>query len=133
LSLAALSNKEMGLSHERVAPSLPLGYGLTVSRSGICRALERWETWPLPPDGLACGTGPLNGLDDTGWRVGGKLQNLRVIGNEWVTVYRIEPHRALPKPQRYWVGPITMVSWCMTELGPGTGFCRLFTKPAWRI
>ena len=56
MSLAALSNKEMGLSHERVARSLQLGYGLTVSRSGICRALERWETWPLPPDGLACGT-----------------------------------------------------------------------------
>ena len=36
LSLAALWNKEMGLSHERVARSLQLGYGLTVSRSGIC-------------------------------------------------------------------------------------------------
>ena len=49
LSLAAVWNKEMGLSHERVARSLQLGYGLTVSRSGICRALERLATWPLPP------------------------------------------------------------------------------------
>ena len=49
LSLAALWNKEMGLSHERVARSLQLGYGLTVSRSGICRALERLAIWPLLP------------------------------------------------------------------------------------
>ncbi len=49
LSLAALWNKEMGMSHERVARSLQLGYGLTVSRSGICRALERLGDWPLPP------------------------------------------------------------------------------------
>ena len=41
LSLAALWNKEMGLSQERVARSLQLGYGWTVSRSGICRALEQ--------------------------------------------------------------------------------------------
>ena len=96
LSLAALWNKEMGLSHERVARSLELGYGLTVSRSGICRALERLGNLAAPTyDQLTSSLrlSPLNGLDDTGWRVGGQLQNLRVIGNEWVTVYRIEPHR----------------------------------------
>ncbi len=49
LSLAALWNKEMGISHERVARSLQLGYGLTVSRSGICRALERLGNLALPP------------------------------------------------------------------------------------
>ena len=48
LSLAALWNKEMGLSHERVARSLQLGYGLTVSRSGICRALERLGNLAAP-------------------------------------------------------------------------------------
>ena len=96
LSLAALWNKEMGLSHERVARSLQLGYGLTVSRRGICRALERLGNLAAPTyDQLTASLrhSPLNGLDDTGWRVGGQLQNMRVIGNEWVTVYRIEPHR----------------------------------------
>jgi transposase len=96
LSLAAVWNKEMGLSHERVARSLQLGYGLTVSRSGICRALERLGNLAAPSyEQLTASLrqSPFNGLDDTGWRVGGKLQNLRVIGNEWVTVYRIEPHR----------------------------------------
>ena len=96
LSLAALWNKEMGLSHERVARSLQLGYGLSVSRSGICRALERLGNLAAPTyEHLTASLrhSPWNGLDDTGWRVGGQLQNLRVIGNEWVTVYRIEPHR----------------------------------------
>jgi transposase len=96
LSLAALWNKEMGLSHERVARSLELGYGLTVSRSGICRALERLGNLAAPTyDQLTASLrhSPFNGLDDTGWRVGGRLQNLRVIGNASVTVYRIEPHR----------------------------------------
>ena len=96
LSLAALWNKEMGMSHERVARSLQLGYGLTVSRSGICRALERLGNLAAPTyDQLKASLrhSPFNGLDDTGWRVGGRLQNCRVIGNESVTVYLIEPHR----------------------------------------
>lgn len=96
LSLAALWNKEMGLSHERVARSLQLGYGLTVSRSGICRALERLGNRAAPSyEQLKASLrqSAVNWLDDTGWRVGGRLQNLRVILNESVTVYLIEPHR----------------------------------------
>src|SRR5437879_6724782 len=95
LSLAAVWNKEMGLSHERVARSLQLGYGLTVSRSGICRALERLGNWASPTyEQLKASLrqSPLNWLDDTGWRVGGKLQNMRVIGNESVTVSRMSPN-----------------------------------------
>src|SRR5260370_39662610 len=41
LTLSAHLNKEMGLSHERVARILKWSYGLEMSRSGICRALER--------------------------------------------------------------------------------------------
>ena len=96
LTLAALLNKEMGLSHERVARSLQVGYGLTVSRSGICRAMARLGNLAAPTyEQLTASLrqSPINGLDDTGWRVGGELQNLRVIGNPWVTVYRIEGHR----------------------------------------
>jgi len=37
--LSAHLNKEMGLSHERVARILKWSYGLDMSRSGICRAL----------------------------------------------------------------------------------------------
>ena len=96
LSLAALWNKEMGLSHERVARSLQLGYGLTVSRerdlpgAGTVGQLAA-PTYHQLKASLA--RSPFNGMDDTGWRVGGRLQNCRVIGNESVTVYLIEPHR----------------------------------------
>jgi transposase len=96
LSLAALWNQEMGLSQERVARWLELSYGLTVSRSAICRALERLGNLAAPTyDQLTASLrqSPFHGLDDTGWRVGGRWQNLRVIGNASVTVYRIEPHR----------------------------------------
>lgn len=41
LSLAAHLNKEMGISHERVARVLELGYGLRTNRSTLCRALMR--------------------------------------------------------------------------------------------
>ena len=41
LSLTAHLNKEMGISHERAARVLALGYGLQVSRSGLCRAMMR--------------------------------------------------------------------------------------------
>jgi hypothetical protein len=36
---------------------------------------------------------PVVWLDDTGWRVGARAQNLRVLLSEQVTVYVIEPHR----------------------------------------
>jgi transposase len=132
LSLAALWNKEMGLSHARVARSLQLGYGLTVSRSGICRALERLSKRAAPTYAqmkASLRQSALNWLDDTGWRVGGRLQNLRVILNESVKSSRIE---AMPKQRRCW-GKITMVSWCMTGPVPGTAFCGPFTKAVWRI
>src|ERR1039458_4561495 len=41
LSMAAVLNKELGLSHARTARVLELGYGLKWSRSGVCRALAR--------------------------------------------------------------------------------------------
>ena len=36
---------------------------------------------------------PVVWVDDTGWRVNARLQNLRVWLSEQVTVYVIEPHR----------------------------------------
>ena len=48
LSMAAVLNKELGLSHERTARVLELGYGLKWSRSGVCRALERLGNLAAP-------------------------------------------------------------------------------------
>ncbi len=96
LSLAAVLNKELGLSHERTARVLELGYGLKWSRSGVCRALERLGNLAAPTYQqlqASLRQSPVVWLDDTGWRVGARLQNLRVLLSEQVTVYLIEPHR----------------------------------------
>jgi hypothetical protein len=89
LSLAALLNKQMGLSHARTARVLELGYGLKCSRSGLCRALERLGNLAAPTsDQLQrwLRQSPVVWLDDTGWRVGGRSRNLRVLVSEAVTV-----------------------------------------------
>ena len=96
LSMAAVLNKELGLSHERTARVLALGYGLKWSRSGVCRALARLGNLAAPPyQQLRSGLrqSPVAWLDDTGWRVGARPQNLRVLLSGQVTVYGIEPHR----------------------------------------
>ena len=94
--MAAVRNKEWGLSHERTARVLELGYGLKGSRSGVGRALERLGNLVAPtyqqlPSALR--QSPVVRLDDPGWRVGAHPQNLRVLLSEQVTVYGIEPHR----------------------------------------
>jgi len=86
----------MGLSHQRAARVLELGYGLKWSRSRVGRAWERLGNLAAPacqrlPSRLP--QSPVVWLDDTGWRVGAQPQNLRVLLSEQVTVYLIEPHR----------------------------------------
>ena len=96
LSLAAHLNKEMGISHERVARVLDLGYGLKTNRSTLCRALMRLGEKAAPTyDRLvaAARTGLFNHLDETGWRVAGHLEWLWVVVNEQVTLYSILPGR----------------------------------------
>ena len=48
MSMAAVLNKELGLSRGRTARVLGLGYGLKWSRSGVCRALERLGNLAAP-------------------------------------------------------------------------------------
>jgi transposase len=96
LSMAAVLNKELGLSHQRTARVLELGYGLKWSRSGVCRALERLGNLAAPTYQQLQGAlrqSPVVWLDDTGWRVAARPQNLRVLLSEQVTVYVIEAHR----------------------------------------
>ena len=95
-SMAAVLNKELGLSYERTARVLQLGYRLTWSRSGVCRALERLGNLAAPTYQhlqRALRQSAVVGLDDTGWRVAARPQNLRVLLSEQVTVYVIESHR----------------------------------------
>jgi transposase len=89
LSMAAVLNKELGLSYERTARVLELGYRLKWSRSGVCRALARLGNLAAPTYRQlqsALRQSPVVWLDDTGWRVGARPQNLRVLLSEQVTV-----------------------------------------------
>jgi transposase len=96
LSMAAILNKELGLSHERTARVLALGYGLQWSRSGVCRGLQRLGNLAAPTYQQLRSSlrqSHVVWLDDTGWRVDARPQNLRVLLSEQVTVYVIEAHR----------------------------------------
>jgi transposase len=96
LTLAALLNKRMGLSLGHTQQVLAYGFGLEVSRGGLYRALARMAGRAEPTyDGLVETTreAPVNGMDETGWKVGGRLQWLHVAVSAQVTVYAILPGR----------------------------------------
>lgn len=96
LTLAAILNKQMGLSLGHTQQVLSYGFGLEVSRGGLCRALARMAGRAAPTyNGLveAAREAPVNGMDETGWKVGGRLQWLHVAVSAQVTVYAILPGR----------------------------------------
>ena len=96
LTLAALLNKQMGLSLGHTRQVLVYGFGLEVSRGGLCRALQRLANQAAPTyNGLveAARQSLVNGVDETGWKVGGRLQWLHVAVSTEVTVYAILPGR----------------------------------------
>src|SRR5215467_2408482 len=96
LTLAAILNKQMGLSLGHTRQVLSYGFGLVVSRGGLYRALARLASRAEPTyDGLveAARQAAVNGMDETGWKVGGRLQWLHVAVSAQVTVYAILPGR----------------------------------------
>jgi transposase len=96
LTLAAHLVKQMGISHERSAQVLAWGYGLQVHRSTLCRAITRLGVKAEPTYQalqLAVRHSPVNQLDETSWRVAGRLQWLWVCVSEQVTLYAILPGR----------------------------------------
>jgi len=96
LTLSAHLNKEMGLSHERVARILKWSYGLEMSRSGICRALERIGKKAAPTYqqmGVRIRRSDQAWIDETGWRVAAHLEWLWAAVTEKITVYQILPGR----------------------------------------
>jgi len=96
LTLAAILNKQMGLSLGHTRRVLTYGFGLEVSRAGLCRALARMAGRAEPTyAGLveAARQSAVNVMDETGWKVGGRLQWLHVAVSAQVTVYAILPGR----------------------------------------
>src|SRR5258708_1124922 len=96
LTLAAILNKQMGLSLGHTRQVLSYGFGLEVSRGGLYRALARMADRAEPTYDQLVETArqaPVNGMDETGWRVGGRLQWLDVAVSAQVTVYALLPGR----------------------------------------
>jgi transposase len=96
LTLAAILNKQMGLSLGHTRQVLSYGFGLEVSRGGLYRALARMADRAEPTYDQLVETArqaPVNGMDETGWKVGGRLQWLHVAVSAQVTVYAILPGR----------------------------------------
>ena len=98
LTLAALMNKQMGLSLGHTRDVLRQGFGWQVSGAGIYRALARVAAKAAPSyPGLivAARQSLVNHLDETGWRVEARSPWLPVAVAEPVTVYAIVPGRGL--------------------------------------
>jgi transposase len=96
LALAAILNKQMGLSLGHTRQVLDYGFGLEVTCGGLYRALARMARRAAPTyDGLVEATRQalVNVPDETGWKVGGHLQWMHVSVSEQVTVYAILPGR----------------------------------------
>ncbi len=96
VALVTILNKRMGLSLGRAVEVLRTGYGLKMSRGGAWRAMERLAGKAKPTYEAACEVVKQSlvvWIDETGWKVGGRLQWLWVAVSERATVYRIQAGR----------------------------------------
>lgn len=96
LSLAGLMTKQMGLSVGNAQQVLEVGCGLRMSRGGLSRALARMgrKAEPVYAQLLAANRASVvNVMDETGWKVGGRLEWAHVAVGERTTVYAILPGR----------------------------------------
>jgi transposase len=96
VTLGVLMNKSLGLPHADAAAILQQGFGLTMSRGGICRAIQRVArkaeaTWHALRD--AAQRSALAHMDETGWKVEAQLRWLWVVVTEQVTFCEILPGR----------------------------------------
>ncbi len=97
LALTADLNKGLGLSFGKVSRLFQTFFGLAVSRAGLCRALHRVARVAAPTYGASLEwirhRAPVVTADETGWKVGGRLQWLWVFTTACVTIYAIQPGR----------------------------------------
>ena len=96
VTLGVLMNKSLGLPHADAAAILQQGFGLTMSRGGICRAIQRVArkaeaTWHALRD--AARRSELAHIDETGWKVEAQLRWLWAVVTEQVTFCEILPGR----------------------------------------
>lgn len=96
LTLAVHLNKQLGISYGNTAAILRMGYGLHVSRGGLCRAVARMgkKTEPTYQALVAAvRQEAVVWMDETGWKVDAVLRWMWVAVSPHVTVYAILPGR----------------------------------------
>ena len=93
---AVILNKQLGLSFGKVATLLRQHYGVTVSRSGLVRAVDRAGRRAQPTYAALqqqLRRSRVVTPDETGWKVAGRLNWLWVAATPQTTVYQIQPGR----------------------------------------
>jgi transposase len=88
--------KQLGISYGNAAAVLRMGYGLRVSRGGLCRAVARLGKKAAPTYQAlvaAVRQEPVVWMDETGWKVDAVLRWMWVAVSQHFTVYAILPGR----------------------------------------
>ena len=96
LTLTVHLNKQLGISYGNTAAVLRMGYGMHVSRGGLCRAVARMgkKTEPTYQALVAAvRQEPVVWMDETGWKVDAVLRWMWVAVSQNFTVYAILPGR----------------------------------------
>lgn len=96
IALATVLNKGLGLPYGKTAAVLEQGWGLRVSRGGLCQALQRmaqkaeptYQAWVQ-----RIRAAPSVTADETGWKVAARLWWMWVFSSAQMTVYAIQPGR----------------------------------------
>jgi transposase len=121
LALVVVLNKRYGLSHEKIAELLR-SWGVKVSRSGLCQAIQRAAAKAEPTyQGLvkAVRASPQVTPDETGWRVGGQSRWLWAFATPQTTVYAILPGRGFAEACQVlgpdYAGVLVHDGWCIYE------------------
>lgn len=104
LALAADLNKGLGLSFGKVSRLFQTFFAISITRAGVCRALDRVARVAEPTYEAFVGwiqhRAPVVTPDETGWKVGGRLQWLWVFVTELITIYAIQPGRGFEEATR---------------------------------
>lgn len=96
LALIVVLNKQLGLSHGKIATLLRERFRLPVTSGAITRALHRVARHAAPTYTALCATvrgSPMVAPDETSWKVGGRLHWLWAFATPDTTVYAIQPGR----------------------------------------
>lgn len=96
LTLAVHLTKQLGISYGNAAAVLRMGYGMRVSRGGLCRAVARLGKKAEPTYQAlvaAVRQETVVWMDETGWKVDAVLRWMWVAVSPHFTVYAILPGR----------------------------------------